>query len=788
MECVLELPAQKEGSVTGVKKPERKHKEVDNQKKMNNGTRKSEKHEKVPNVSPYFWNDFEKKGVNGEDNRDEISVEKINSIRKKRLKKHGPQGDNEKKVDADSCYGSKGDGDEIAIEKIKSKRKRRSKNHEPQVDIGEKIPPELCYYGSGKNGDNAETNKFILKKNEPQDDNKEKNDPESCCYGCNIPPYGCDIGFLEEKLLADGNIKSKRKKKNKVVEDELREIGNDAEINKYILKRREPQGENKENNNTESYYGFNIEFVEEKLLTDGKIKSNEKKRRKKKKKKAIDDKLDIGFVEDKLLADRKIKAKEKKRKVVDDDELQDNGDGAETNKLMRELQGDNKEKNEPELCYGCNIGFIEEKLLADGKIKSREKKKKKVIEDKQWKHGDEAETSKFILKKREPLGDNKEKIEPELSCYRCDIGFVEEKLLADGKIKSREKKKKKVIEDKLWKHGDEAETSKFILKKREPLGENKEKIEPELSCYRCDIGFVEEKLLADGKIKSREKKKKKKVIEDKLWKHGDEAETSKFILKKCEPLGDNQCDIGFVEEKLLADGKIKSKEKKKKVIEDKLWKHGDEAETSKFILKKREPLGDNKEKIEPELSCYRCDIGFVEEKLLADGKIKSKEKKLQENGNDAETSNVKPKMTKSVEENIVQVSVKHAPPYFHNDSGVKFNVQQLNKENKTESIVLPTSGHFMEDKPVENNGGNNVKRQVPEANTDSVGLMVASGDFSDGKLKNCKRKIETIEVKLKKRKSNNRKIAEEHPKFRKVSPYFQNDKAKLLLGVPPSYL
>ncbi|XP_020225388.1 uncharacterized protein LOC109807280 [Cajanus cajan] len=888
MECILAVPAQKE-----VKKPERNNKEVDKKRKRviehdlerngneigigntktNYGKRTSKKLEKVPKVSPYFRNGFEEKGVNGEDNRDEIAIEKMKSKRKRRLKKHGPQGDYEKKVDAESCcYGSKGNGDEIAIEKIKSKRKRRS--HEPQGDIGEKIPHESCYYGCDigfvedklladgkikskekkrrkvvedelrKNGDDAETNKFILKMSEPLGDNKEKNDRESCCYGCKIgfseeklledgkikskdkkkkkkavedklrehggeaetskfilkkhepqsdnkekidPElccYGCDIGFVEDKLLADGKVKSKeKKKKKKLVEDKLREHGDDNEISKFILKKHEPQGDSKEKNDPESCcFGCNIAFVEEKLLADGKIKSKDKKKemkkkkavedklrehggeaefskfirnkhepqgdikekidpelccygcdigfvedkmladgkiksKEKKKKKLVDDELwehdddaeiskfilkkrepqgnnkekndpesccygcnmppelcccgcDIGFVEDKLLADRKIKFKEKKKKVVEDD-LQKNGDDAETNKFIlkkHELQGD-KEKNDPESCiYGCNVGFVEEKLLADGKNKSKEKKKmkKRVVEDKLWGHGGEAETSKFILK-HEPLGGNNEKIDPELCCYGCDIGFVEDKLLADGKIKSKEKKKKKLVDDELWENDDDAEISKFILKKREPQGNNKEKNDPESCCYGCnmppelcccgcDIGVVEDKLLADQKIKFEEKKKK--VVEDELQNNGDDAETNKFMLKKHELQGDKEkndsesciygCNVGFVEEKLLADGKNKSKEKKKmkkKVVEDKLWGHGGEAETSKFILK-HEPLCGNNEKIDPELCCYGCDIGFVEDKLLADGMIKSKEKKkkklvddeLWENDDDAEIS------------------------------------------------------------------------------------------------------------------------------------------------------
>ncbi|RDX58428.1 hypothetical protein CR513_62258, partial [Mucuna pruriens] len=648
MECILALPAQnqKEGSVINLKKL-RKNKEIDDKRekliehdlqrsgneigtgntKINNGKRTSKKYEKVAKVYPYFWG---KTGDNGEENADEIVIEKIKSKNKRRLKEHEPQGDYENKVDTESCgYGSEENGGKIVIEKIISKRKRRLKKHEPKGENEKKVDAELCYYGSEGNGDESaigkikskqkrrskkhepqgdnEKKKRRSKKHEPQGDNEKKVDAELCCYDS------------EENgdVIAFENIKSRKKKWSK---------------------KREPQGDNKEK-------------IDPELCCYG---------------------CDIGFVDDKILADGTIKSKEKKKKKAAEYKLQENGDDAETSKFIfkkHEPQYDNKEKIDPEsCCYGCDVGFVEDKLLADGKIKSKEKKKKKkAVEDKLWENGD-AETSKFILKKCEPQGDNKEKNGPESCYYGCDIGFVEDKLLADGKIKSKEKKKK-AVEDELRGNGDDAETSKFIFKKCEPQGDNKEKIDPELCCYGCDVGFVEDKLRADGKIKS-EEKKKKKAVEDKLRENGDDAETSKFIFKKFEPEGDNKekidpesccygCDVGFVEDKLLADGTIKSKEKKKKAVEDKLRENGDDAETSKFIFMKCEPQGDNKEKIDPESCCYGCDIGFngtescyygcdigfVEDKLLADGKIKSMVKKkkkvvedeLRGNVDDAET-------------------------------------------------------------------------------------------------------------------------------------------------------
>ncbi|TKY69030.1 Methyl-CpG-binding domain protein 4 protein [Spatholobus suberectus] len=741
MECILALPAQKEGSVIGVKKPERKNKEADNNRKRliehdlqrsgneigtgntktNNGKRTSKKHEKVPKVSPYFRNDYGKKGDNGEENGDEIAIENIKSIRKRRLKKHGPQDDNEKKVDAESCcYGSEENGDEIAIEKIKSKRKRRSQ------------------------------------KREPQGDNEEKIDPEPCCYGS-------EIGFVEDKLLADGKIKSKEKKK-KAIEDKLRENGDDAETSKFILKKREPQGDNKKIDPESCCYG-----------------------------------CDIGFVEDKLVADGKIKSKEKEKKKAIEDKLQENGDDTETN--------------------GCDIGFVEDKLVADGKIKSKEKKKKKkVIEDKLWENGDDAETSKFKLKKMGP--------EVHKNIVQVDFRYVSPYFHNDTakkiNVKPLDKESKSepialptfgdLIGDKLEEDGS------GVLINRQGL----EGYVDSVVLTAASGDFYEDELKENGNgfesigIKSKKRKSNsqktveesakvrkvspyfqidhvKKTVEVEALDHENDFDSVALMATCGYMVQDREEENGGK----IAIEKIKSKGKRTyKKLEP--VKHDPIQNFSPFFQ------SDNEKKVDADSCCCGGEIGFIAspgigssclgDKLLEDGnemenvtinfKKKKKKKnafanKLQENGNDVETSNVKPKKMKSVaQENIVQVGVRYVSPYFHNDSGKKFNVQPLNKESNSEPMVLPTFGNFMVDKLVENNGGKNVKQHVLETQADSVVLTAASGDFSEDELQKNRNEIETIKVKSRKRKSNSRKTAEGNAKVQKVSPYFQNDNEK----------
>ncbi|KHN10641.1 hypothetical protein glysoja_038476 [Glycine soja] len=304
---VLALPAycpQKLPTVVDLKEPMRTNKEAYNNIKIghdlqssgneigtgntttNNGKRTSIKHEEVQKVSPYFWNDYGKKGDNGKENGDEIAIETVKSKRKRRLKnrlkKYELHGDNEKKNGSESCcYGSDRNGDETAIGKIKPKQKRRLKSHEAQGDNEKKVDTELCY-GSQENGDEIPIEKIKSKRKKrskkckPQGENKENIDPELSCYGC-------DIGFVEDKLLTDGKIKSKEKKK-KSLEDKLWENiaadeGDDAEISKYILKKREPQGDEEKIDPEFFCYGCNIGFGKDELLAGGKIKSKEKKKK-----------------------------------------------------------------------------------------------------------------------------------------------------------------------------------------------------------------------------------------------------------------------------------------------------------------------------------------------------------------------------------------------------------------------------------------------------------------------------------------------------------------------------
>nr|XP_007163990.1 hypothetical protein PHAVU_L000200g [Phaseolus vulgaris]ESW35984.1 hypothetical protein PHAVU_L000200g [Phaseolus vulgaris] len=790
MECVLALPAQKEGHVIEVSGKIKEERGIGSYKSSNERKKTSKMHQKVPNFNK---NDYGKKGVNWEENGDEIAVEKITSKRDiKRLKKlvHEPQGDDQKKVDTGfCCYGNEGKGDETVSGRIKSKHKRRSKNHEPLGASERKVDAESCSYGSEENGHEIATEKIesemkrMSKKREPhQGDNEQKIGPDLCSCSC-------DIRFVGDKLLSDGKIKSKQKKK-KTVEDEQRENGDDTETSKFILKRREPQYDNREKIDPELFCSVrDIGFVEDTLLVDGKIKSKDKKKKKVVDHKLQEDDFAIGFVEDKLLVDGKIKSKEKRKKKLVDNKLQKNGGNTETsNFLLRkhEPEGDNRKKIDPDSCfYGFDIGFVEDNLLVDGKIKSKEKnKKRKAVKDKVKENGDDAETSKFILKKREPQGVNKEKIDPELCCYGCDIGFLEDKLLVDREVNSKVKKNK-AGEEELRENGEDAETSEFILKKREPQYDNREKIDPDSCFYGFDIGFVEDNLLVDGKIKSKEKNKKKKVVKDKLRESGDDAETSKSVLVKREPQGGSEswsycCDIGFIEDNLLKDGKIKSKKKKKKK------KKGGDDETSKYILKKRERQGDIREKIDPELCCYGCDIGFVEDNFLVDEKVNSVEEELRENSDGAATSKFNPeKMGPEVHKHTVPVGVQYVSPYFHDDSAEKINAKSLDKESQSNPIALPTSGELLGDKLEEDGCAVQIDQLGHEGYVDSVYLSAASRDLFEDQLKENGNEFKSIGIKSEKKKSNSRKTLFESDNARKVSPYFQNDNVELLLGIPP---
>ncbi|KAK6645803.1 hypothetical protein PHAVU_L000201 [Phaseolus vulgaris] len=315
MECVLALPAQKEGHVIEVSGKIKEERGIGSYKSSNERKKTSKMHQKVPNFNK---NDYGKKGVNWEENGDEIAVEKITSKRDiKRLKKlvHEPQGDDQKKVDTGfCCYGNEGKGDETVSGRIKSKHKRRSKNHEPLGASERKVDAESCSYGSEENGHEIATEKIesemkrMSKKREPhQGDNEQKIGPDLCSCSC-------DIRFVGDKLLSDGKIKSKQKKK-KTVEDEQRENGDDTETSKFILKRREPQYDNREKIDPELFCSVrDIGFVEDTLLVDGKIKSKDKKKKKVVDHKLQEDDFAIGFVEDKLLVDGKLNPRKRGRR------------------------------------------------------------------------------------------------------------------------------------------------------------------------------------------------------------------------------------------------------------------------------------------------------------------------------------------------------------------------------------------------------------------------------------------------------------------------------------------
>ncbi|XP_027933152.1 uncharacterized protein LOC114188725 isoform X1 [Vigna unguiculata] len=583
--------------------------------------------------------------------------------------------------------------------------------------------------------------------------------------GSDLYSYGCDIGFVGDKLLSDGKIQSKQKMK-KTVEDEQQENANDTEASKFILKRSEPHIYSREKIDQElCSYGCGIGFVEDKLLVEGNIKSKDKK---KKKKKVVDHKLQeddfaLGCIDDKLLVDGMIKSKEKRKKKFADNKLQKNGGDTKTSNFIlkkREPQGDNREMIDPDSrFYGSELGFVKDILLVDEKIKSKEKnKRKKTVKD------DDAETSKFILKMCGPQGVNREKVDVELCCYGSDgnvgeiatekmeserkrrsrkrkprqvdieensgpdlcssgseIVFVGDKLLSDGKVKSKQKKKK-TVEDEQRENGDETKTSKLILKRRDPQIDSREKIDPELCSYGCGIGFVEDKLLEDGNIKSKKKKKKKKkkVVDHKLQ--------------------EDEFAHGFVDDKLLVDGMIKSKEKrKKKFVDNKLQKKGDDSETSNFILKKREPQGDNREMIDPDSRFYGSEIGFVEDNLVLDGKIKLKEKNKRKKtvkDDDAETSKFVLKMCEPQGDNGEKIDVELC---CYGGAG---NVGELD----TEKMESEQKKRLKKRKPhqgdIEENSGPDLCSSACEI------VFVGDKLLSDGKIKSKQKKKKTVEEEL----------------------------------------
>ncbi|XP_027932578.1 uncharacterized protein LOC114188215 isoform X1 [Vigna unguiculata] len=359
-------------------------------------------------------------------------------------------------------------------------------------------------------------------------------------------------------------------------------------------------------------------------------------------------------------------------------------------------------------------------------------------------------------KKRKPhQGDIEEKVDSDLYSYGCDIGFVGDKLLSDGKIQSKQKMKK-TVEDEQQENANDTEASKFILKRSEPHIYSREKIDQELCSYGCGIGFVEDKLLEEGNIKSKDKKKKK-VVDHRLQ--------------------EDDFALGFVEDKLLVDGIIKSKDKrKKKFADNKLLKNGDDIETNNFILKKHDLQGDSRETIHPDSCFHGSDIGFVEDNLLVDGKFKSRKKnktkkavkdKLSENGDDAETGKFLLKMRDSQSDYMDTV-----------DSGFCCYAKSLDKESKSYPIALPAFGRLLGDK-LEEDGCAVQKNQLGrEGYVDSVYLSAVSRDIFEDKLNENGNEFKSIGIKSEKKKSNSQKTVSESTKARKVSPYFQIENVK----------
>ncbi|CAJ1947656.1 unnamed protein product [Sphenostylis stenocarpa] len=394
---------------------------------------------------------------------------------------------------------------------------------------------------------------------------------------------------------------------------------------------------------------------------------------------------------------------EYKGKVYASDNWEENGDeiiveniqfkrkGRRLKKHVHEPSGDKEKKVGTGLCCYSSEGKGDETAIR--RIESKQKRR---------------------LKKHEPLGDTEKRVDTE----SCSCGSEENEDESESeKIRSERKRR---------------------AKKFEPQGDNGEKIDPESCFYGCDIGF-EDNLLADGVIKSKEKKMKKKGFKYKLQEKGDDAETSSSIFKKCKPQGDNG------------------------------------------------------EKIDPELWSYGCDIGFAEDKLMADEKIKSKvmkkkavEVELQETRDHAATSKFNPKKPgPKIHKHTVQVGVRYVSPYFHNDSAKKINVKSLAKESKSKHIALPTFRELLGDKLEEDGCAVQINQLVHEGYVDSVVLSDASRDFFEDKLKQSGNQFKSIGIKSKKRKSNSQKTVFESAKVRKVSPYFQIDNVKKTVEEAP---
>nr|XP_007163978.1 hypothetical protein PHAVU_L0004001g [Phaseolus vulgaris]ESW35972.1 hypothetical protein PHAVU_L0004001g [Phaseolus vulgaris] len=96
-------------------------------------------------------------------------------------------------------------------------------------------------------------------------------------------------------------------------------------------------------------------------------------------------------------------------------------------------------------------------------------------------------------------------------------------------------------------------------------------------------------------------------------------------------------------------------------------------------------------------------------------------------------------------------------------------------KSSSDSIALPIYGHSIENQLEGKHGVEKIKERVLDSCIDPLVFPVASGDFVEWH--ENENEIETLKVESKKkRKSSNKKTAEEQGRVRKVSPFSQNDK------------
>ncbi|XP_027343727.1 uncharacterized protein LOC113856194 isoform X2 [Abrus precatorius] len=463
-----------------------------------------------------------------------------------------------------------------------------------------------------------------------------------------------------------------------------------------------------------------------------------------------------------------------------------NGDKVAVENIKSKKERRPKKDDVRSCCYGSENGLIEDKLGGDGKIKSKKRKKKEVA------YGDDSKskTSKFKSKKMTP--------EVHKNIVQMGVRYVSPYFHNDCR--------KKINVQPL---GEEIKSEGNMM--RDKLKED----DGGLESYVDSVGltaasgdFLEHDLKENGNefitITIKSKKKKKSRSHKNVEEHSKVQKVSPFFQNDnvktidVEAL-DHEDDFHSVALKGTCRyiAQERGGESGNKIAVQKIKSKG------KRTYKKLEPVehdqilnfssffqGDNEKKGDVDSYCG----SFREDKLPDDGnkfeygtiKFKKKKKKKkafsnkpQEDGNDAETHNVKPKKTKSVvQKNIAQVGARYISPYFHNGGG-KNKFELLDMESKSGSIALPTIRNFIDDKPKEINSGKKNKRQGLESHVDTVVLAAASGDFFENKLQENRNEIQTVKIKSKrKRKSNYQKVVEEHAMVRKVSPYIRHDHQK----------